>query len=88
MSDKPTIEFPCDGYPIKVIAVSDAELKASVIEIVKKHDDTLIPETVTVQNSSEGNYSSVRLSIRATGEAQLKAMHKDLMSHPLVKMVL
>lgn len=81
------IEFPCD-YPIKVIATNDASLKSSVLEIVNEHDSHFRSETVTLRDSRHGRYCSVTLTIRATGEPQLKALHKDLMTIPLVKMVL
>jgi len=87
VTDAPTIEFPCD-YPIKVIATNDASLKTSVLEIVRLHDASFCEESVSLHDSREGKYCSVRLSIRATGELQLKALHRDLLANPLVKMVL
>lgn len=87
VTDAPTIEFPCD-YPIKVIATNDASLKTSVLEIVRLHDASFCEESVSLHDSREGKYCSVRLSIRATGERQLKALHRDLLANPLVKMVL
>ena len=88
MSDRPVIEFPCDDYPIKVIGASSATFSRTVIEIVRVHDDAFQEATVQEQPSSKGTYTSVRLSIRATGEQQLKALHEDLLAHPLVKLVL
>ena len=87
VTDAPRIEFPCD-YPIKVIATNDASLKTSVVEIVRLHDAGFCEKSVSLRNSREGRYCSVRLSIRATGEPQLKALHRDLLANPLVKMVL
>lgn len=81
------IEFPCD-YPIKVIATNDASLKSSVLEIVQAHDAYFCVDSVSLRDSRHGRYCSVSLTIRATGEPQLKALHKDLMTIPLVKMVL
>ena len=88
MSDRPVIEFPCDDYPIKVIGSSSDELRESVVRIVRSHDAEFSDETVEERASSQGTYTSVRLSIRATGEAQLKALHAELMANPLVKLVL
>ncbi len=87
VTDAPRIEFPCD-YPIKVIATNDFSLKTSVLEIVRQHDACFREESVSLRDSREGKYCSVRLSIRATGESQLKALHRDLLANPLVKMVL
>ena len=88
MTDRPVIEFPCDDYPIRVIGSSDELLRPSVVEIVRLHDAEFKETTVSEQPSRRGSYTSVRLSIRATGERQLKALHQDLMAHPLVKLVL
>ena len=88
MTDRPTIEFPQADYPIRVIADSHEQLRDEVVEIVRRHDDALTEERVEVVTSREGSYCSVRLAILATGETQLKALHRDLMAHPLVKMVL
>jgi putative lipoic acid-binding regulatory protein len=88
MDDKPTIEFPCEDYPIKVIGMSGDGFQRSVVEIVQCHDFAFREETVTIQASSNGNYLSVRFSIRATGKTQLQALHQDLLAHPSVKLVL
>jgi putative lipoic acid-binding regulatory protein len=88
MDDKPTIEFPCEDYPIKVIGMSGDDLQRSVVEIARSHDFAFSEETVSLQVSSKGKYLSVRFSIRATGKAQLQALHQDLLAHPSVKLVL
>lgn len=88
MVDKPVIEFPCDDYPIKVIGSASESFASSVVAIVKVHVKTFEAESLVEQPSSRGNYTSLRMSIRATGERQLKALHADLMSHPQVKLVL
>ena len=69
----PTIEFPCDGYPIKVIGESDPGLTASVVAIVRTHDTAFEEASVSLNASSRGSYTAVRLSIRATGEASSSA---------------
>lgn len=86
--EPPRIEFPCDDYPIKVIGTSSDSLVSSVVDIVRAHDGVFEESTVVEQKSRAGNYTSVRISIRATGETQLKALHAALMAHPLVKLVL
>ena len=67
----PKIEFPCSDYPIKVIAISDDALEASVVEIVRAHDADFDATTVDLQYSRQRNYISVRMKITATGEIQL-----------------
>jgi len=88
MSDTPKIEFPQTDYPIRVIADSGDTLLEEVVEILRRHDDSLRDDAVELVKSRRGAYSSVRVSILATGEDQLKALHRDLLRHPLVKMVL
>jgi putative lipoic acid-binding regulatory protein len=88
MEEKPVIEFPVESYPIKVIGAAGDGFLASITAIVGSHDEAFAAERIVSQPSSKGNYVSLRLSIRATSEAQLKALHTDLMAHPLVKLVL
>ena len=88
MEDKPVIEFPVDDYPIKVIGAAGDEFLTSIAAIVQTHDEAFATDRVIGQPSSKGNYVSLRMSIRATSEAQLKALHTELMAHPLVKLVL
>ena len=88
MPDSPLIEFPCEDYPIRVIADSSADLREAVVEIVRAHDAEFEERCVEERASRAGNYTSVRLAIRATGERQLKALHADLLAHPLVRLVL
>lgn len=88
MEEKPAIEFPVDDYPIKVIGAAGDEFLTHVAAIVRTHDENFAADRVVSQASSKGNYVSLRLSIRATSEAQLKALHAELMTHPLVKLVL
>ncbi len=84
--DAPRIEFPC-AYPIKVIG----EIRDSVAEIVtvvRRHAPEVTPDEITTRESSKGNFQSIRVTIVATGESQLKALHEDLMTLPGVRMVL
>ncbi len=59
-----------------------------MLRIVRLHVPDLSESTVTVKNSREGRYCSVRFSITASGEPQLRALHRALMDEPMVKMVL
>ena len=83
----PKIELPC-AYPIKVIgAIADAQVP-EVIEVVRRHAPEVTPDEINTRKSRAGNFQSVRVTIQATGEAQLKALHQDLMQLACVKMVL
>ncbi|MCB1646674.1 MAG: DUF493 domain-containing protein [Pseudomonadales bacterium] len=83
----PTIEFPCD-YPIKVIADSHPELIESVVMIVADFDPTVTHDKVRHRPSKHGSYTSVTVTMRATGEPQLKAMFEVFKEQSWVRMVL
>ncbi len=83
----PQIEFPCD-YPIKVIGETDVDAVAEIIAVVRKHAPEVTPDQVSTRASKKGNYQSVRVQIVATGEAQLTALHQELLNLPGVRLVL
>jgi putative lipoic acid-binding regulatory protein len=85
--DAPKIEFPC-RYPIKVIGAAGAEATGEVLAIIREHAPDLTPDDVNTRHSKHGNYVSIRVTIMAESEAQLRALHRDLMSHDSVRMVL
>ena len=84
--DAPRIEFPCD-YPIKVIGDVSGSV-GEILSVVRRHAPEVTPDEVSTRQSSKGNYRSVRVTIIATGEAQLKMLHQDLIALPGVRMVL
>ena len=85
--EPPTIEFPCE-YPIKVIAEQEDTVVREVLQVVRQHAPEVTPDQVTTRPSRAGNFLSVRVTIQATGEEQLKAMHADLMNLSSVRLVL
>ncbi|WP_191600322.1 YbeD family protein [Marinomonas algicola] len=87
-TDAPKIVFPCENYMIKVVALEDALIFSSVLEEIKKHAPLVDEKNVGSNQSSKGKFISFTFRILATSEAQLAALHKDLMSIPNVKMVM
>ncbi len=87
MIDEPRIEFPCD-YPIRIIGEQAEDFRTVVLDIVRSHAGDIDESSVTVQESRRGAYCSVRVTIVATGEAQLEALHRALMAQPAVRLVL
>jgi putative lipoic acid-binding regulatory protein len=81
------IEFPCD-YPIKIVGENRDAFTEQVVELTRRHAADLSDDNIRVKASRAGTYCSVTVTIRATGEAQLKALFETLKQHPLVKMVL
>lgn len=84
----PKIEFPCPDYPIKVVGKNADDFRAFVIEVVQIHVHDLDVSRITVQDSRNGTYQSVRMFITATGEDQLRNLHQDLIKSDRVHIVL
>lgn len=87
MTDEPKIEFPCD-YLIRIIGDSHPGFQDDVLAIVRDQVAELAADSVSVRPSRDGSFCSVRVTIVATGEPQLKVLHAALMAHPAVRMVL
>lgn len=83
----PKIEFPCE-YPIKAIGANHIDLKALVLDIVRVHAPDVDDSLVVLNPSRNGTFVSVRFTIFATGELQLKSIHQDLIASEHIKMVL
>lgn len=83
----PKIEFPCD-YVIKVIGNSAPDFTDFVVEVVEQHAPGIRETDISVTESSNGRFSSVQLTIMATGEPQLKALFEELKGSGRVHMVL
>jgi len=92
MSEKqqeaPKIEFPCPDYPIKAVGIGSEDFQNHVVEIVQIHVPDFDLETVSVHDSRNGNFQSVRFRITAQGIDQLQALHTALMASDRVKMVI
>lgn len=84
----PKIEFPCDNYMVKILAIESDHILSVLATYVEKHAPDVDHSRVTSKRSAKGRFISYTYRIRATGEDQLAALHKDLMSHDAVKMVL
>lgn len=83
----PKIEFPCD-YEIKVIGDAAPDFRDFVVTVVERHAPGLREENISLNPSRNGRFTSVRLTIVATGEPQLKALFEELKASGRVHMVL
>ena len=81
----PKIEFPCP-YPLKVVGNAAPDFAEFVVEVVSRHGE--VEERIEVIPSSNGRFQSVRITIIATGETQLKALHAELKVSGRVHMVI
>jgi len=87
MSQPSLLEFPCD-FPLKIMGATDAGFAQAIVEVVLKHAPDFDPASVEMRPSKAGNYLSLTCTVRATSQAQLDALYRDLTSHPMVKVVL
>ena len=85
--DPPKIEFPCD-YPIKVLGRHSEEVQAVILEVFEQHAPGFDQEMIKVKASSKGTFTSVTITITATGPEQLDALHRDLLATGMVQMVI
>lgn len=83
----PKIEFPC-SYPIKIIGTASASFHEEVIAVVEKHTGKIAADLIELRPSKQQNYVSVRVTITATGEDQLRNIFTDLKTIQNVKLVL
>jgi len=86
--EPPKIEFPCPNYPIKVVGRNDDDFREFVIDIVQVHVPDFDFASVTLQDSRNGTFQSVRFTITAQGVEQLAALHEALIASDRVKMVI
>ena len=87
MNDGPKITFPCD-YPIKVIGDGVVGLSDLVLKIASEYDDTLTADKLSERQSREGNYRSITIRFRATGEDQRALLFSALKKQDVIRMVL
>lgn len=85
--EPPKIEFPCD-YPIKVLGRHRDDFQMVIMEVFERHAPGFDQETISIKASSKGTFTSVTVTITATGPDQLEALHQDLIATGLVQMVI
>lgn len=83
----PKIEFPC-AYPLKIIGHAADDFREFVITVLERHTDRIHEETIDMRASSGGKYVSVRVTITATGEEQLKNIFTEFKASGRVQAVL
>jgi putative lipoic acid-binding regulatory protein len=85
--EPPKIEFPCD-YPIKVLCRSGDDLTEVIVETFERHAPGFDRESISFKSSSKGTFTSLTITITATGPDQLEALHQELLSTGRVHMVI
>ncbi|MEY8247393.1 MAG: DUF493 family protein [Bermanella sp.] len=87
-ADPAKIQFPCPNYPVKVLGETAADYHEFVVAIMAKHVADLRLDNLKVAQSSNGRFTSITFFITATGVEQLDALHKDLIQHKRIRMVM
>ncbi|MFZ5654059.1 MAG: YbeD family protein [Pseudomonadota bacterium] len=85
--EPPRIEFPC-RYPVTVVAAAGGALREQVFAVFELHAPGFDRAAVIARASRNGNYQSLRFTITATGEAQLRSLFEGLKACPGVHLVL
>lgn len=85
--EPPKIEFPCD-YPIKVLGRSGEQFETIVLSVFEQHAPGFDREQIVIKASGKGTFTSLTITITATGPTQLRALHEALMDTGLVQMVI
>lgn len=82
----PKIIFPCD-YSLKVVGDSVDDFEETIFKVLESFDSSFNRRKVTHQDSRNGRFRSLRVSIHAQSEAQLKALFEALKATGKVHMV-
>ena len=85
--DPPKIEFPCD-YPIKVLGRSSDGFESMILDVFERPAPGFDQQTMTMNVSRKGSFTSLTLTSTATGPEQLEALHQDLLATGQVQMVI
>lgn len=86
--EAPKIEFPCANYPVKILGHGKDDYADVVLDIVRLHAPGFDAGRIQVRDSKNGRFRAVTVYITATGIEQLRTLHRDLMAHEYVHMVI
>lgn len=85
--EAPKIEFPCE-YPIKVMGRSSETFEKAVLDVFECHAPGFDAQAIVAKVSAKGTFTSLTVTITATGPQQLEALHQDLLATGQVSMVI
>lgn len=85
--DTPIIAFPCH-FPIKIMGHAADDFAELAFALVARHVEALAPEAMAVNESRQGRFLAVTITIEAQSRAQLDAIYQDLTAHERVVMAL
>lgn len=71
------LEFPCE-FPIKIMGRDEPEFRETALSLVEKHAGHVPEDAIRTSSSSQGNFLSITVTIRATSQEQLDNIYRDL----------
>lgn len=74
---KKHLKFPCE-FPIKAMGKNHDYLQDIVLKIVQKHSPETKKTQLTCNYSSNGNYVSITINLKAKSQQQLDKIYIDL----------
>ena len=81
------LEFPC-AFPIKIMGRTETGFAQAVLDVVQKHAPDFDAASLEMRASKAGNWLSLTATVNATSREQLDNLYRELVAHPMVKMVL
>jgi putative lipoic acid-binding regulatory protein len=78
------LEFPC-VLPVKVFGRNEQQFRDAALAIVRTHYAEC---SIAEQESRQGSYLSLTITVRAESRAQIDAMYQDLVASDAILMVL
>ena len=79
---------PAVSREARAFSATDALRPTLLLLLRPKHAPDFDPATLEMRASEAGNYLSVTATINATSRDQLDDLYRELVSHPMVKLVL
>ena len=86
--DPTKIAFPCDDYPVKVVARASDDLRSRLDAVFARHFGAFDVGRVVERNSTRQNFVSYTYVMHVKEPSQLGALHVELMRETGVVMVL
>jgi putative lipoic acid-binding regulatory protein len=87
VADDSLLSFPCD-LPVKVFGRNEPDFRSSVVEIVRACIESLDESRISAQESREGRFLSLTITVRAESRAQADELYRSLTASERVLMVL
>ena len=81
------MDFPCT-FPIKIIGINSPSFVTDIERITLKHYPNTHKSAIRNQNSPQGNYIAITVTVEALDQISLDALYLELTQHPDIKMVL